>query len=634
MEALRLESAIGACGDGIRLRGIPAALWAAPVISSISPASGPPLTQVTVNGSGFGTSSGTVSFNGVAGTVISWSNTKIVVDAPNGSAGSGLVEVNWTSSSFTFSFTPTINSISPQNVPAGQTVSVVGQNFGSQAGSVTLAGQAVQIVSWSNTSISIKVPANAHTGADAVVVTSSIGSSPSATLNVEFAPSVSGISPNFGPPNTQVTVSGTGFGQSTPGTVSFNGVAGTIISWSNTSIVVTAPNGSAGSGPVVVSWQGLNSNSFVFNFLPTIFSLSPSTVKPGYTLAVVGQNFGSQAGSVTLNGSPLSPSSWGTNSINIPVVSGDCTGPIVVTTSIGASNSSTLTVQGASCGTPLSVTANASPRPDSAGWNDTSVTVTFICSGGVAPVTCPPAQTVSTQGANQTITGTAKDASGATASTSVILNIDLTPPVITATAAPAPDSSGWNNTAVTVSYTCTDSLSGVASCPTPQTVSTQGSQQVVTGTATDKAGNSASASVTLNIGTTLPTITATVTPPPNSAGWETTVVTVSYTCTAGFAPIATCPSSQMIGTAGANQKVTGTVTDVAGNSASVTTTLNIDLSAPTITASVSPAANGNGWNSSPVTVTSRAWQDPRQLQRVRARRPCPQMARIRISPAP
>ncbi len=279
---------------------MPVFVYAVPVITMLSPVSGPPGTLVTVSGSGFGSTTGTVTFNGVASSIMSWSDTQVVATAPSGSAGSGPVVVNRQSNGVTFSFTPTIKTISPQNVAAGETVSIAGQNFGLSAGSVTLNGQAVALVSWGANSIKFTVPANAPTGTDPVIVTNSVGSSPASTLSVQFAPAVSGINPTFGAPNAQVTVTGTGFGQNTAGKVSFNGVAGTITSWSDTQIVVNASSGSGGSGPVVVSWQGVNSNSFIFNFLPTIFNLSPSTVKVGFSFAVVGQNFGTSPGTVTL----------------------------------------------------------------------------------------------------------------------------------------------------------------------------------------------------------------------------------------------------------------------------------------------------------------------------------------------
>jgi hypothetical protein len=55
-----------------------------------------------------------------------------------------------------------------------------------------------------------------------------------------------------------------------------------------------------------------------------------------------------------------------------------------------------------------------------------------------------------------------------------------------------------------VSFSCSDNLSGIASCPPPISVTTEGAGQVITGTAVDKAGNSAAVSVTLNIDKTPP----------------------------------------------------------------------------------------------------------------------------------
>ena len=94
---------------------------------------------------------------------------------------------------------------------------------------------------------------------------------------------------------------------------------------------------------------------------------------------------------------------------------------------------------------------------------------------------------------------------------------DTTPPTITAAVTPAPNANGWNRTNVTVRFTCADTESGIAVCPAAIVVRTEGSQQVISGTARDKAGNSASASVTLNIDKTPPVVTATRSPMANSS---------------------------------------------------------------------------------------------------------------------
>ncbi len=69
-----------------------------------------------------------------------------------------------------------------------------------------------------------------------------------------------------------------------------------------------------------------------------------------------------------------------------------------------------------------------------------------------------------------------------------IVGVDVDLPTITATVTPPPDSSGWNNTAVTVSFACFDATSGIASCTDPVVLSSAGAGQLVTGTAVDNAG--------------------------------------------------------------------------------------------------------------------------------------------------
>src|SRR5262249_25105217 len=148
---------------------------------------------------------------------------------------------------------------------------------------------------------------------------------------------------------------------------------------------------------------------------------------------------------------------------------------------------------------------------------------------------------------------------------------------------------GWNNNDVTVTFTCTDALSGVASCSAPRTVTSEGSGQDVSGSAVDNAGNSSSTSTTLNIDKTAPSIVG-VLPPTNTAGWYNTPVTVAFDCADALSGVASCQAPKTLSDDGAAQSVSGNATDAADNSSSTTVSgINIDQVAPTLTASV-PAA--------------------------------------------
>ena len=138
---------------------------------------------------------------------------------------------------------------------------------------------------------------------------------------------------------------------------------------------------------------------------------------------------------------------------------------------------------------------------------------------------------------------------------------------------------------MTVDFTCTDSPSGIDTCTGDQTLSSQGAGQVANGTATDKAGNSASASKSVSIDLTPPTITGAATPAPNGAGWNNSNVTVTFTCTDGLSEIKTCdPASTTISDNGAGKSATGTATDKAGNSANASVTgINLDKIDPVVT---------------------------------------------------
>lgn len=158
-------------------------------------------------------------------------------------------------------------------------------------------------------------------------------------------------------------------------------------------------------------------------------------------------------------------------------------------------------------GTKPTIIGSASPSANGAGWNNEDVDVSFVCEDNLSGVaSCGPNQTLSSDGANQSATGTATDDAGNSDTATVGgINIDRTKPTIAGSVAPAsPDgSNGWYVTAPTVSFTCDDELSGVASCvadgASPAndhvTLGENASTQIVAGTATDVADNTETASV-------------------------------------------------------------------------------------------------------------------------------------------
>jgi hypothetical protein len=160
---------------------------------------------------------------------------------------------------------------------------------------------------------------------------------------------------------------------------------------------------------------------------------------------------------------------------------------------------------------------------------------------------------------------------------------DMAPPTITATTSTPPSANGWHTRPVTVMFACADAESGIAGCPKDVQVSDNGANQAVTGTATDKAGNKATATARVSIDQTVPTITAAVIGEENASGWYRAAPIVQFTCSDTFSLVASCPVAVKVRDSGADQVVTGTAYDNAGNTTTATVTdLDIDLVAPQV----------------------------------------------------
>lgn len=315
-----------------------------------------------------------------------------------------------------------------------------------------------------------------------------------------------------------------------------------------------------------------------------------------------------------------------------------------------------------------SITGIPTPPPNGAGWNNTDVSVAWVCFDGLSGIDgdCPADSLISGEGTGLSASASISDLAGNSATGTASANIDRTAPMTTATApsgwnnmsvtvdldafdnlsgigathfildggadqtgnslpidsegdhtlefwsvdvagneethhevhvlidetapsilhtqAPPPNGNGWNNTSVTVTFTCTDDRSGIASCTAPVIVASEGVSQTVTGTAVDNAGNSATDVASVSIDETPPSLIGAATSNPNGAGWYRTPVTVSFTCSDALSGIATCPAAITLSGDGTGQSASGTALDAADNAAWANVSgINVDQVAPTVT---------------------------------------------------
>jgi RHS repeat-associated protein len=255
---------------------------------------------VILDGSYFGITQGssTVTFNGVPGTILEWTDTQIETQVPSGAtSGPLLVIVNGIGSNpvtFIVIATPNVTGVSPSAAAAGTAITLTGTNLGDSYDTLTVnfTGGTATPTSVNETSVVVTVPAGASPGAQNINLNNGYGNS-SIAFTVIPTPAISDISPNSGVAGGQVTISGSHLG-STQGSslVYFNGVpAATIVSWQDGRITAVPP-ANVTTGPVTVVEGGIASNSsLVFTVVgPAIGSLSPPNAAPGAVVAIKGSN--------------------------------------------------------------------------------------------------------------------------------------------------------------------------------------------------------------------------------------------------------------------------------------------------------------------------------------------------------
>ena len=200
------------------------------------------------------------------------------------------------------------------------------------------------------------------------------------------------------------------------------------------------------------------------------------------------------------------------------------------------------------------------------------------------------------------------------------LVVDTLEPVISLNTRTAFTANDWNNADVTVTFTCTDDGTGVntAASTLEVVVSSEGAGQFATGTCIDNAGNSASLiESNINIDKTDPEISLLSRTAFSANDWNNSPVTVSYDpsdALSGIDEVASDYADDTLSGEGDDQSTSGTVFDMAGNTAIHTEEdIRIDLTSPTIEIASRTEANANGWNNEEVTVTYTVADDQSQI---------------------
>ncbi len=365
---------------------------------SISPASGPPGTSVTVTGSGFaaGETGITITFDGSpvasgisANSLGNWSGTFIVPASSSGAhsvSAYGPITLAGFVPSVTFTVPNRILAINPRSGPPGTVVTVTGSGFGTYETGITITfdgspvASAISANSQGNWSGTFTVPAS-PSGAHSVSAYGSItpaGSIPGITFVVN--PTIA-VSPTNRPPGSSVTVTGSGFGAGETGiTITFDGnpvasgiSANSLGNWSGTFTVPASP-----SGPHSVSAYGsvtlagsLPGVTFVVN--PTI-AVSPTSGPPGSPVTVTGSGFGAgETGiTITFDGNPVAS---GISANSLGNWSGTFTVPASPSGSHSVSAYGSVTLAGSLPGVTFVVNPTIAVSPTS-GPPGSSVTVT------------------------------------------------------------------------------------------------------------------------------------------------------------------------------------------------------------------------------------------------------------------
>jgi hypothetical protein len=278
---------------------------AAPVISTVTPATGSTAgsTSVTITGTNLSGAT-SVTFGGVAATIGLNTPTSITVGTPAGTAGPVDVVVttpygsHTKTAAFTYGAPPVISVVSPAtgSTSGSTSVTITGTDL-SGAPSVTFGGVAGTIGLNTSTSITVDTPAGTAGAVDVVVTTPYGSHTKTSAFSYVAPPAISTVSPASGSTagGASVTITGTNLSNAT--SVTFSGTAATITGNTATQIIVNTPSKAAGLVDVkVTTAYGSDTRTNAYTYVtpaPTISAVSPATglITGGTSVTITGTDF-------------------------------------------------------------------------------------------------------------------------------------------------------------------------------------------------------------------------------------------------------------------------------------------------------------------------------------------------------
>ncbi len=366
-----------------------------PSVISYSPGFGLPGTHITIKGLGFGPPKSTsylLTLSQVTNTwanwpTTNWTDTQIDVNVPAGFPP-GIVELRvWVDGleaigtyPFTVGIPPMIDCYSPLSGPPTTLVTINGSGFRSTQGDSTVqvfsrltnTYSTWPVSTWSDRQITLAVPANEPIGLYYfTVVVDALRSGGTYPFEVGFPPVISDYSPRWGNPGTQITVDGSGFGQ-TQGTSVLqvlSSVTNTwtnlaVTSWTDTRIVATIPETMPIGkvyldvivGPALTAGglESIGTFPFDVGIPPLLTSYSPNTGPAGTIVTINGTGFGSTQGggyvtlqSVTNVYTTLTVVSWSDTQVtaSIPKLTPICLSYLSITVDDGLQTPGTFPFQ-------------------------------------------------------------------------------------------------------------------------------------------------------------------------------------------------------------------------------------------------------------------------------------------------